>query len=725
MADHQRLANIVRLARRVPLAEAAAEDIGNIASILKMSLPDPVLMVRSATTSAAASSSTCAADDTSAACEKPVGPSAYTLPVILGIVIPVGGAIILFTILQRRYMKKAREEDINDPTKNMDFGMGRISRTAGGESGISNFDDEKGGAVRTRQMSLDLGGKSPYLLPPELQNSRESLHSLSRTIHSNEDPYRPVHEAAGGGSIRSKQGRNGSSIMTESSAAPSKAYDVGSPDGQGLLSNAAAMSRTTPPSTGFTPPPRSNSIPPANMPAEPKQAASPPQDVARKGLPGNPRPQNGFSSTMPVPMPYPDRESYAGNQYNAIRDSNNYLGSLIISDPSAAAPNGPAEPKPNTTRKAPPPAINTLPMNPKPTPQQQQKPRNSEVSDYGDGIEITPPSPAREIANNKANRYSMDVPPEEFAQAGLGAPGFDPKRLSMGFRPLPPDAPADASEDPETRANRIRSFYKEYFDDSKPAPQGQYIEDYDANYPGPGDSTYFDPATNSFVLPYAEPITRRAMTPPPRAPRFQGAPPRSMHGSMGGSSMRGPPRMPFNEGPRASSSASQRGPMPSPRKNLPPPEPLTSLPTPSKLRDDSFALLNTLDFAPELNVRDRVAGRSESPFGERRPYSPALPAFAPIVGAYDELAAMPSPHMLRKSGTFTSLDFAPPRRFKDPDTMSDAGSIRSNKSGISSVQANAIKNGAYRVSKIPQDIVFTKDDMATTLKPEWGMRQGM
>lgn len=86
MADHQRLANIVRLARRVPLAEAAAEDIGNIASILKMSLPDPVLMVRSATTSAAISSSTCAADDTSAACEKPVGPSAYTIPVILGIV---------------------------------------------------------------------------------------------------------------------------------------------------------------------------------------------------------------------------------------------------------------------------------------------------------------------------------------------------------------------------------------------------------------------------------------------------------------------------------------------------------------------------------------------------------------------------------------------------------------------------------------------------------------
>ncbi|KAB8290809.1 hypothetical protein EYC80_008446 [Monilinia laxa] len=680
MEDHQRLANIVRLARRVPLAEAAAEDIGNIASILKMAVPDRVLVGRDSTSSSSSSSSTCAPNDTSAACEKPVSNSMYTLPVILGVVIPVVGAIILFTILQRRYVKKSREEDANDPTKNMDFGMGRISRTAGGESSNTNFDDEKGG--RTRQMSLDLGGKSPYLLPPELQNSRESLHSLSRTIHQNEDPYRPVHEAVGNRAnpMRPKQPRNGSSIMTGTTA-PSN--DAGSMDGQGLLSNAAAMSRTTPPSTGFIPPPRTNSIPTVNLPAELEQPGSP-QNGARKGLPGS------IISELPATSTVPSSDS-----------------------------------KPATTRKAPPPAINTQTTIPRPVPQEQPRPRNSEISDYGDGIEVTPPSPVRPITNNKANRYSMDVPPEEFAQAGLGAPGFDPKRLSMGFRPLPPDAPADATEDPETRANRIRSFYKEYFDDSKPAPHGQYLEDYEANYPGPGDSTYFDPATNSFVLPYAEPITRRAMTPPPRAPRFQGAPPRSMHGSMGGSSMRGPPRMPFNEGPRASSSASQRGPMPSPRKNLPPPEPLNSLPTPSKLKDDSLALLNTLDFAPELTVRDRVAGRSESPFGERRPYSPALPAFAPIVGAYDELAAMPSPHMLRKSGTFTSLDFAPPRRFKDPEAMSDAGSIRSNKSGISSLQANAIRNGAYRVSKIPQDIVFTKDDLATTLKPEWGMRQGM
>ncbi len=86
--------------------------------------------------------------------------------------------------------------------------------------------------------------------------------------------------------------------------------------------------------------------------------------------------------------------------------------------------------------------------------------------------------------------------------------------------------------------------------------------------------------------------------------------------------------------------------------------------------------------------------------------------------------------MLRNSGTFTSLDFAPPKKFRDPDSMSDAGSIRagsvrSNRSGISAVQLGAIRNGAYRVSKIPAGIVSTKDDMAVSLKPQWGMRSDM
>lgn len=70
------------------------------------------------------------------------------------------------------------------------------------------------------------------------------------------------------------------------------------------------------------------------------------------------------------------------------------------------------------------------------------------------------------------------------------------------------------------------------------------------------------------------------------------------------------------------------------------------------------------------------------------------------------------------------MDFAPPKKFRDPENMSDAGSIRSNRSGISTTQLSAIRSGAYRISRIPQDVVFTKDDLATTLKPQWGMRAG-
>jgi hypothetical protein len=164
-----------------------------------------------------------------------------------------------------------------------------------------------------------------------------------------------------------------------------------------------------------------------------------------------------------------------------------------------------------------------------------------------------------------------------------------------------------------------------------------------------GDAAFYDPDSNNFVMPYAQPVTRRAMTPPPRGPRFLG-PPRGRNGSMGAMStggMRGPqlyPPGPYPQGPRAYSSASGRMGPPGPaRKQMPPPTALNTLPTPSKLKDDNFAIFNSMDFAPPKTFRDRAAGRSESPLGERRPYSPAVPSYVPTVSAFDELAPMPSP----------------------------------------------------------------------------------
>lgn len=511
--------------------------------------------------------------------------------------------------------------------------------TYGGEKTVT-------GGMSRRQVSMDLNMNSPYLLPPELQNSRESLHSLSRTIHQQEDPYRPVTQyyPGDGASIRSQ--KQGSSIYTGSSG-QSKLHDVTSAH---LLTNAGQMPRSNPPSSDFAHPPRQNSLPQSNASTSPVESIPPPYpveppqahlpvltpsspDSQSRGLPTSPRPGQALTPP-PRAAERPQDARVAQDNPVDFRQSNDYLAAMIMDKETAPQPTS------SGPRRGPPPPINTLPTNPRPArkdsmPQSQNQ--VDEEKDYGEGFKVTPPSPGRG-EQMRGQRYSMDVPPEQFAQAGLGAPGFDPKRLSMGFRPLPPNAITE-SDDPEVRANRIRSFYKEYFDDSKPAPQGQYYEDYDESYLG--EAAYFDPDSNTFVMPYAEPVTRRAMTPPPMGPpRFPI--PRGRQGSMGamsagGIGTRGPP-----PGPRAYSSASGRM-APAPRRPLPPPTPLNSLPTPSKLRDDSFALMGSIEFAPPQTYRDRVAGRSESPLGERRPYSPAVPAFAPVVSAFDELAPIPSP----------------------------------------------------------------------------------
>lgn len=268
-------------------------------------------------------------------------------------------------------------------------------------------------------------------------------------------------------------------------------------------------------------------------------------------------------------------------------------------------------------------------------------------------------------------------------------------RLSvMGLRPLPQEDPA---ENAEQRANRIRSFYKEYFDDRRPHPQnGYYEEDWDAEY-----AMYEAPQA-----PYAQPMGRRAMTPPPRGangpmPRFQGANVHDRHYSTMSAGGRGRP--------------AQRAP---PAKKLPPPKALTSLPTPHMLKDDAGLIMNPIDFAPPTSFRELQNGRRpDSPMGIERPYSPSVKAYSPLVPAFTDLNAMPSPHHLRKSGTFGNLDFAAPRFRGQEGRDSDAGSIRSARSGISAVQLDAVRAGAYRVSRIPKEYVTSKDDLLLQLKP--------
>ncbi|KAK4101464.1 hypothetical protein N658DRAFT_425801 [Parathielavia hyrcaniae] len=791
---------------RIPLVRAR-DTADTVTPTVGFRVPSRIVVARAATTSA------CANDNE---CEKPVGGSSTTLAIVLGVCVPIAVAFSILFYLHRRNVKRQRLEDLNDPHKSLDFGLEGGAAKGSRKSLISREKDSQSRFNR-QQMSMDMNLSSPYLLPPEIQQSRESLNSLAKTLHQNEDPYRPVNNYAGSevGSIRSfPRGHEAASLYSRrSSSRADVPPPMRSPGPYG--SPARQDSRSKSP---IYPPEPSHMKPEPPMPELDATPASPapagqlppigiavselPQDqdgslaiqtvqqppaVARRSMPSPSQPSpadsgvvvdyadvgDPFDKPAVQPVEAPTEPVTVGLGFSPYAEPQR----ASIQTTSSYADSRPTSLAPNTAQ----PGSATAPIIEEP------EPLNYYDFDFADMPEMPrdqrSPSPAAGAGHLEVDgprgrdmqRTSQLFEQQNAArQSGLGVPQQDNRRLSVGFRPLPPDEIME-SEDPEYRANRIRSFYKEYFDDGRPEdrppmpsmpqhhqyqqhqyPQHQhhqsntsYYEDYDANYAA--DAPYFDPASNSFVMPYAQPVSRRAMTPPPSGQRFPGprGPPRAFHGSQAGMrfppNMRGPPRpgssvsnqlgQPSRPGssasgpygrPRAGSamsgsrSGSRFG---GPRKHMPPPTDLLTLPTPSKLKDDSFALLGAGDFAPPETFAERARGRSQSPVGERRPYQMKVPAHSPLVNAYDELAALPSPHLLRKSSTFTGLDFAPPRKFAaESDSRSDAGSIRSNRSGLSAVHAQAIRSGAGRVSRLPGDQVFTQAAMNKTLKPQWSMR---
>lgn len=282
----------------------------------------------------------------------------------------------------------------------------------------------------------------------------------------------------------------------------------------------------------------------------------------------------------------------------------------------------------------------------------------SDSSNYGDYTTRDSSSSYHSAGNRgQTTTHPMPVleeypqPPPEPQDLKAEDMDHDSRRLSVFMRPLPPEDPNDT---PEVRANRIRSFYKEYFDKGGEGGMQQYPQGIPSKYQlPPGEyydyedytqehmnaATVYDSETGGFVVgnaPYAEPVTRRAMTPPPRAPpRFRGNGPPSRAGS------RPPSNQAWNIPPRGQSAMSYRG-RQLQRKPMTPPTPLVSLPTPHLLKADS--VLTALDFAPPVSFRDRQAGRRpDSPLGTARPFSPSVRAHVPLTSSFDDLAVIPSP----------------------------------------------------------------------------------
>ena len=613
-------------------------------------------------------------------------------------------------------MKRLKKEDKMDPHKSLDFGiaMAATPQTSKAKRKSSFFGGEKDMfSAKSRQLSMDMNLSSPYLLPPEMQNSRESLQSLARTLHQNEDPYRPVTQyvASDAGSVKGVSpfdDKHRTDSPKSAQMAPPRPNRLstgplspriksplpGSTSDDANKNDSGPMKMPTPPppvegASGFV----FESAVPASAEADGKgkpavaelQAPEPAVTKAsRVGLPTSPRPQDqvtpmsnnrSTSGTADEPFVY--------DAPNRLRqDSSTYADFDLKLDP----------PKDKDSRDEK--TSSSLPKltlggsfddetflpgqtssGGKQQPgKQQDKPDVIDPRQFGDLFPEEPGSGEDEGRGRALHRRQSSEYPQEnnVRQSALGLPQAETRRLSVGFRPLPPDELIE-SEDPETRANRIRSFYKEYFDDSKPD-----MAEYNQHYPPQGvpaewrkaaggnaqpvngaagdANAYFDPQSNSFVMPYAQPVTRRAMTPPPSGSRFPGPRPRAgpheFHGSIGGPGgpmgmSRPGSSMSSQFGPRPDSSVSNRqapgSRMGAPRKPPPPPEDLITLPTPSMLKDDSISLIGAIDFAPPPTFRDHTTGRSQSPMGERRPYQMNVPIASPLVSSFDEMAALPSP----------------------------------------------------------------------------------
>lgn len=527
--------------------------------------------------------------------------------------------------------------------KSLDFGVevGGAGSKPKRQSKLG-FGGEK--SKKTRGLSMDMNLSSPYLLPDTVQGSRESMLSVAKTLHQADDPYRPVATYVGdSGSIRSfdKTAKYTPSVVTTSVKRMSR-QSYGQPSPGPLRQNSYPKSPLTPSvSSSLTAVESASSdasVPEkGTVPTIPEIQQPPP--VAQRGVPAPP--------TIHEPVEEQRSTSHTNSEsvdaFAIASTTSGGIGLGLMNDPPisevASTP---------TTQK-----VKAVPAH------QSVSAMIEDTDDYADYLA------AAESEDEGRGRARV-------RESNLLLPTADGKRLSVGFRPLP--AEGIEGEDPETRANRIRSFYKEYFDDSKDAnappvpalPAGVNNNQNNNNYMGEG--AYFDPDSNQFIMPYAQPVGRRAMTPPPTGSRFPGprgpgprgpgpmgprgpgprGPGRPHAGSISGMSMpRAGSAMSF--GPRPDSSASARGPRSGsamsgkPRKPLPPPAALSTLPTPAKLTDDHFSLINAADFAPPETYAGRAAGRSQSPLGERRAYAPKLPAASPLVSTFEEMPALPSP----------------------------------------------------------------------------------
>ena len=642
--------------------------------------------------------------------------------------------------MYRRGQKRQQIEDYSDRNASLDFGLGENERMPRGTKTPEMTEEQKVvHQSRSRGMSLEDMMGAPYALPNALQDSRGSLHSLSRVSDSH-DPYRPIHMMRNSSQMslsrpptymsRPGSGKDTASIWTSASgdtaasAKKSLIFNAQSPSRTSLLGTTAGNSNNSS-ASGSPPNPSPIDIPESafiRKPMSPVNGAPigpiPHQRLVREGSDAQgqfvpresltpaprtesppaaqpfapvivPAPQSlaAPATVLPGPAPTPAAIVAAVTPGPVPAPASTPVQAPVSAPVSAPAPIPalmpamiPQKPQPHQQEPLQQPVRSIERSEPilqqRPNQQQQQRPamspatpgRNQHRSQSAGrrqnsrgrtSMDNVPSSPMS--AHNDSQTYAdvlgivqkesrspgierhghpqplPTVPEGGPAQSGLGLQGI---QYETARSPQADNSPDNA----EQRANRIRSFYKEYFDPSSP-PQGSrhhahksssYSQGYNQEhfYGAP----IYDPSTGDFYMagaPYAQPINRRAMTPPPRAPpkSFRNSPvPQGQPRPRGYSSASAPRH------PGTPNSTQSRGRTP---RRIQPPAPLTVLPTPGQMKDDSV-LYSPTDFAPPMTARSRAAGGMSPTGGERVPYSPSARAFSPLMSSFDDLSFLPS-----------------------------------------------------------------------------------
>ncbi|KAK9491687.1 hypothetical protein V1508DRAFT_193783 [Lipomyces doorenjongii] len=677
------------------------------------------------TSSASSAESSCPSSSNSSFCEKPVG--SPTLPIALGVAIPLFVAIVVLLILHRRHVRRLKKEDL--VAAQIDLNHDDFDMTPPRNAPRSG---------RTKIYGND------YLLPigNDFSQSRVSLNSPYDVI-----PQELARMHGKGSYTALPRAPESAKLRNTSFYQQDSPYDFrnqlkGDNASTKTPSRLSTMTYSTPDVNA------ARNLPKLNVVDESfeMQEMSMPQSVL-------------------VDTPSSDASASSDPIVRAVYDG---FQELPQDAPSASDLSS----SPPGLSLSPPESIHSLSPTPFPTRSDSVK-RLSQR--YPRRLSTAPPVPSRESKLSPEDRvsYYEDPPSSESGTDNEGDSSsvenyqetLEPFTLQSRVNTdelidttaahvvdlAPPQdstsqpenslrrqrsfsSPADAEE----RANRLRSFYKDYFD--KPMPNGYEpalpILTQDDSAVAYGSTARVPaprvaPSPNIMSSPTA--AAGRSLRPAPRHPigsynHFPGEVPRSLSSQSGGpyqqevQHRREPQLYPaYNSGyytpqyqPQHHPYMPQKQPMlqRAQPKRLPPLEPLSPLPTPHQLGEERILGSPTL-FAPPRRPRAGTAGSSVGS-------SCGSPTTPQQQWTEMQLRNLPTPYMLRNSASYSGLEFLPPKKYS-PSGVTTPGSDVENMYLYDHNQ-QIVSN---RLSpQLPRELVpIHSGGVEDNLRPQWSMRE--